>query len=167
MSVGEGMVIEQFLEYFKMESMESQPQHQITDDLQDKSPDEQIYILMNVVQEFMAHYGYGRVDSPRKLEKKSSAAKIICISKSGISQQKVVIKCSNVPKPDPDELFNYAMQLCHWYLHLSELHDTAKEGDLNRTVLNCQYSLPFFYSHSKLSKYLVENVDYILKCKFF
>lgn len=43
---------------------------------------------------------------------------------------------------------------------------TAKEGDLNRTILNCQYSLPFFFSHSKLSKYLVENINYVLKCKY-
>ena len=46
------------------------------------------------------------------------------------------------------------------------MNDTAKEGDLNRAILNCQYSLPFFFSHSTLSsKYLVENIDYILKCK--
>lgn len=44
------------------------------------------------------------------------------------------------------------------------MNDTAKEGDLNRGILNCQYSLPFFFSHSALSKYLVENIDYILKC---
>lgn len=55
------------------------------------------------------------------------------------------------------------MQLCHWYLHILELHDSAKEGYLNRTLLNCKNSIPFFYSHSRLSKYLVENVDYLLK----
>lgn len=44
------------------------------------------------------------------------------------------------------------------------MNDTAKEGDLNRGILNCQYSLSFFFSHSALSKYLVENIDYILKC---
>lgn len=44
------------------------------------------------------------------------------------------------------------------------MNDTAKEGDLNRGILNCQYSLPFLFSHSALSKYLVENIDYILKC---
>lgn len=44
------------------------------------------------------------------------------------------------------------------------MNDTAKEGDLNRGILNCQYSLPFFFSHSALSKYSVENIAYILKC---
>lgn len=48
-----------------------------------------------------------------------------------------------------------------------ELHDTAKEGDLNRTVLNCKYPLHFFFSHSPLSKYLVENFDYLLKTEHF
>jgi hypothetical protein len=46
------------------------------------------------------------------------------------------------------------------------MHDTATEGDLYRAVLNSKYVVPFFYSHSKLSKYLVENIDYVLKCEY-
>ena len=38
---------------------------------------------------------------------------------------------------------------------------------MNRTVLNCKYPLPFFFSHSLPSKYLVENVDYLLKTEHF
>lgn len=67
---------------------------------------------------------------------------------------------------EPDELYNYSLQLCHWYLQLLEVSDTTKEGDMNRLILNCKYNLPFFYSHSKLSKYLVENIDFVLKCEY-
>ena len=62
--------------------------------------------------------------------------------------------------------FNYCMQICHWFLYLVQMDDTAKEGDLHRTVLNCQYSLPFFYSLSNLSKYMVENINNIVQCKY-
>lgn len=64
-----------------------------------------------------------------------------------------------------DKLFNYFLHLCHLYMHLVEMNATAKEGDLNRAILNYQYSLQFFFSQSTLSKYLVENIDYIFKCK--
>ena len=63
----------------------------------------------------------------------------------------------------PDRLLNYCTNLCHWALHVMELDDTAHEGDLTRIVPNCMYSLPFFYSHSRLSKYFVECIDYVLK----
>lgn len=68
----------------------------------------------------------------------------------------------SVPEEE-DQMYNYASNLCHWVLHLLQLDDTAKEGDLRRLVVNCKYSLVFFFSHSKLSKYLVENLDFLLK----
>ena len=30
--------------------------------------------------------------------------------------------------PESGEVFNFTMQLCHWFLHIIELHDIAKEG---------------------------------------
>ncbi len=46
---------------------------------------------------------------------------------------------------------------------LNPTHDTAKEGDIDRLLVNCKHNLPFFFSHSKLSKYFIENIDYLLK----
>ena len=113
----------------------------------------------------MVHYGYGMVDCPERIVNKTKNARTFLYLMKA-DGQKTLIKQYNDAKSEPDELYNYSLQLCHWYLHLSEINDTVKEGDLNRTVLNCQYTLPFFYSHSKLSKYLVENIDYVLKCKY-
>lgn len=152
------MVQEQFLEFLNMESFDSQPTHPMTKDVDD--PENQRDNLMKLIQEFMKHYGYGQVDCPTP--KKDEADKICIITREG---QNIQIELVPTNKQS-DELYNYSVQLCQWYLHLNELHDTAKEGDLNRTILNCQYSLPFFFSHSKLSKYLVENIDYVLKCKY-
>lgn len=157
MLVGECMVTEQFLEF--LESPENQP------DITDKPQNEQKLLLTKLIKKFMGYYGYGMVDQPETLQK-DKCDKLPTVFLVKPDGQKVKIKSVSISEPEPDELYNYSLKLCHWYLHLNELHDTAKEGDLNRTLLNCQYSLAFFYSHSKLSKYLVENIDYLLKCKF-
>lgn len=111
-------------------------------------------IMMKLIQQFMKHFGYGQVDYSQKAE-----ANNMCIVTS--KGQNVHSELVLTVKQKSDELYNYSVQLWQWYLHLNELHDTAKERGLNRTILNCQYSLPFSYSHSKLSKYLVENIDYV------
>ena len=65
-----------------------------------------------------------------------------------------------------DKLQAYCLNICHWGLHLMELDDTAREGDLTRTVPNLKVCIPFFYSHSVLSKYFVECIHYILQCEY-
>ena len=45
-----------------------------------------------------------------------------------------------------DELYNYCCNLCHWYLQLLEMDDTAKAGDLTRVIPNCLNSIPLFFS---------------------
>ena len=65
-----------------------------------------------------------------------------------------------------DEFFNYANNLCQWAMVLDNMNDTAKEADLERMVLNCKQLVPFFYSHSHLSKYLRENVDLLIKTEY-
>jgi hypothetical protein len=67
-----------------------------------------------------------------------------------------------VPKP-VDEVYIYCLNLCHWGLHLMHMNDTTREGDLDRLVLNLKYCIPFFFSHSRLSKYFVECIDYLMK----
>ena len=62
----------------------------------------------------------------------------------------------------PMEVCNYYRQFCHWVLHYLSMDDTAKEGDIDRLIANFVHNIPFF-SHSKLSHYLTENLDLILK----
>ena len=47
------------------------------------------------------------------------------------------------------------------------MNDTAKEGDTERLLQNSKYLIPFYHQHSNLSKYMVENIDFVLKCNHF
>lgn len=67
-----------------------------------------------------------------------------------------------MPQP-ADDLMSYSTNYLHWFLQLMELDDTAKEGDHQRLIVNAKFNLFFFYSHSTLSKYFVENLDFLLK----
>ena len=62
-----------------------------------------------------------------------------------------------------DDVQNYALQLLQWHIHLLEFEDAIKEGDINRCNICIKFLIPFFYSHSALSRYAVECIDYILK----
>lgn len=65
-----------------------------------------------------------------------------------------------------DFSYNYFVNLAVWLMQLLHMKDTVKEGDTERLMLNCKAVVPFFYSHSKLSKYFIENVDFVTKVNF-
>ncbi|XP_062588566.1 uncharacterized protein LOC134250228 [Saccostrea cucullata] len=62
-----------------------------------------------------------------------------------------------------DDLKNYVHNFIQWYYVVLNFKDTMKEGDIYRTNMLLKMMIPFFYSHSALSKYFVECIDYILK----
>lgn len=62
-----------------------------------------------------------------------------------------------------DDLNNYVRNFIQWYYVVLNFKDTIKEGDIYRTNVILKMMIPFFYSHSALSKYFVECIDYILK----
>lgn len=169
LGVGEGLIAEQFMEYFQMETNADKPTHPLLEEMDENSDEEKQTILNTILMQFMTVYGYGSIDNPSEIDYASKPTQTVqnfkfILEGSHIFVQPFVETIENT-SPD-DELYNYSMQLCHWFLHILELNDTAKEGDLNRAVLNSKYSIPFFYSHSRLSKYLVENVDYVLKTEY-
>ncbi|XP_060556001.1 uncharacterized protein LOC132716696 [Ruditapes philippinarum] len=63
-------------------------------------------------------------------------------------------------------VYNYSCNLCHWFLHLIHMEDVVREGDVIRLIPTLKYSLQFFFSHSRLSKYFVECLDFILKTEY-
>lgn len=94
-------------------------------------------------QHSIRKYGYGMVDTPDRFNVVNP--QYIQKVQAVILDGKLAIKQYLEPILSvPDELYNYSLQLCHWYLQLLELSDTAKEGDMNRLILNCKYNLPFF-----------------------
>lgn len=161
MTVGEGLVKEQVMEFFQMENKYSQPKHKNFEDIDIKSSEEQKSLLLAAVNDFMKYFGHCNADTAEGLPQPLKGTLKYHLQKTGDKNRWILVPYHE--KPQDDEVFNYSMQLFHWYLHILELHDSAKEGDLNRTLLNCKNSIPFFYSHLRLSKYLVENVDYLLK----
>ncbi|KAK3100123.1 hypothetical protein FSP39_015088 [Pinctada imbricata] len=70
---------------------------------------------------------------------------------------------SSPSTPSDDYLFNYTSQLLEWGMLFLSLDDAAKEGDITRTIPHLKKCIPFFFSHSKLSKYLVECINFILQ----
>ena len=62
-----------------------------------------------------------------------------------------------------DELENYVRNFLQWFFILYQFTDAIHEGDVVRTNIILKHMIPFFYSHSCLSKYMVECIDYILK----
>lgn len=61
-----------------------------------------------------------------------------------------------------DDLYNYVINYLQWYFVI-QLQETIHEGDITRTIIILKTMIPFFYSHSALSKYFTERIDYILK----
>ena len=63
MTVGEGLVKEQFMQFFHMETKYSKPTHTGLDGIEEKSSDEQKSSIYAVVNDFITHYGYCNVDN--------------------------------------------------------------------------------------------------------
>lgn len=75
----------------------------------------------------------------------------------------VTISLSEHTDEDTDGLQNYVMQFLQWYFIILTMKDAIKEGDSCRTNISLKFCIPIFFSHSVLSKYLEECIDYILK----
>lgn len=67
MTVGEGMVKEQFMEFFQMENKYSQPNHKNFEDIDIKSSEEQKSLLLAAVNDFMNYFGYCNADTAEGL----------------------------------------------------------------------------------------------------
>ncbi|XP_033730974.1 uncharacterized protein LOC117320505 [Pecten maximus] len=62
-----------------------------------------------------------------------------------------------------DDLNNYVVNFMQWYFIILQMKDALHEGDIYRINVILKQMIPFFYSHSAMSKYLTECIDYILK----
>ena len=98
---------------------------------------------------------------------------IICLNVGSV-QNGCVIKIPEVSVPikferdmlplqPRDDLNNYVSNFMQWFFVILQFKDAVHEGDIFRMNIILKQMIPFFYSHSVLSKYLTECVDYILK----
>ena len=68
--------------------------------------------------------------------------------------------------PQEDELQNYTINFLNWYFILIVMHDTISEGNIELMNTVLKFMIPLFYKHSRLSKYMSECIDFILKTEF-
>lgn len=66
-------------------------------------------------------------------------------------------------KPPSDDLHNYTINFLNWFFASCTLQDAISEGNIYLTNITLKYMMPLFYSHSSLSKYMTECIDYVLK----
>lgn len=142
MVLGKCLMKENLMEFFGMASESSAPTREINSDTYERGRkwmriEEKCELLESAVSKFICQNGYLQFD----LDGGATA------------------------ETTDDELLNYCSNLCYWYLQILEMDDTAKDGDITRIIPNCMNVVPLFFSHSRLSKYFVENLDYILKCE--
>ncbi|XP_048249938.1 uncharacterized protein LOC124128741 isoform X2 [Haliotis rufescens] len=62
-----------------------------------------------------------------------------------------------------DDLHNYAVNFLNWYFVILGMQEATSEGNLELCNIVLKFMTPLFYSHSSLSKYMTECLDYILK----
>ena len=176
LTVGKQLIVEQALEFFGMEDLYGKPTRNIatTDVL--KTKQEKAIALSCALDKFISHYDYCSFNILEKERPQSSQAPETVLQTNydivgKTSDGKLLISKHLIEVPlkhaaGPDRLQNYCSNVCHWALHLMSLNDTAKEGDLERLIPNIMYMIPFFFSHSPLSKYMIENIQFIAQTEF-
>lgn len=95
-----------------MDNMESNPENDltITDGKTDVELKEQ---LLDRITKFMDYYGYCKADTeqsgPNDLQTQQRYQLL------NVNNSIVLVPC--IAEKRSDALFNYSLQLCHWYLH--------------------------------------------------
>jgi len=145
--------------------------------LERDTPEEQHNEFRRAFQGFLKYYQYGTSTfldehvqvAPPRAEEIVRVWRVVGQLANGIQlvAPENVVRQQAAPEPAPaqDEVFTYCNNLCHWVLQIMQMSDTAKEADTSRVIPNLMANIPFFYSHSSLSKYFVECLDYILKVR--
>ena len=170
--LGEEMILSQAMQYFGMDDKTSEPTtHTFPSKVKNLSRFDRSQIASEILKKYIEHHKYGTLlrEESKALPPKDLEIKVLYKIVGKTAEGHLLLApVQQIPiptpsPPPPDTIYNYCSQLCHWALHFFHLNDTAKEGDVDRLVSNCKFNVPFFYSHSKLSKYLVENINFLLQ----
>lgn len=62
-----------------------------------------------------------------------------------------------------DDMYNYSVNFLQYVFLIWSFKDAIREGDIFRTNVCLKLMIPLFYTHSILSKYMAECIDYIQK----
>ena len=166
LTLGEFHMMEQALEFLGMDSYDANPTRQgfeLPENLPHLSKEQKIAIADKILLAILNHYQYAQFDINNpvhcEINPPQNVVQLVPTVVGQTSDRHLLIMNKTMPLA-PDDVMSHSQQLCAWTIHLMHLNDMAKEGDLARTVLACKMNVPFFFSHSKLSKYFVECIDY-------
>ena len=153
------MLMEMATEYLGMESYEEKPRI-IPDNIQQLSKLERIEKADKILLDILKHYDFGVFSVSENLPCKFNPPQLYEDVTQLLGKLPDGSTLVNVSKRinERDSIMSHASNLSKWAMHLMHLNDMAKEGDLDRTVLACKMNILFFFSHSRLSKYFVENI---------
>ena len=167
--IGEFMMTEQAMEYLEMEGYQSSPARQhldIPENVSMLSNERKAALADQILLGILRHYQYADFSLdhhvPFYINPPQNVVQLVQVIVGRTPEGHYLVANKQLPVAT-DHVMSHANQLCMWALHLMHLNDMANEGDFARTVLACKLNVPFFFSHSKLSKYFVECIDFILK----
>lgn len=103
MTVREGLVKEQFMEFFQMEDKYSQPHHKNFEDIDIKSSEVQKSFLLAAVNDFMKYFGYCNADTAEGLPQPLKGTLKYHLQKTGDEKQWILVPYHE--KPQDDEVF--------------------------------------------------------------
>ena len=76
----------------------------------------------------------------------------IAVSLPAYNNVIICVKKCTAKAPVNHDLHMYVMNFLQWYFVILQMKDCIHEGDIFRTNVNLKMMIPFFYSHSVLSK---------------
>ena len=166
LTVGECYLVEMALEYLGMADAESQPTSVLVpENISKVSRIRRQALADDILGGILDHYGFARfclehldhqqINPPEPTHKEYHFMGRLPGGQLLLKEVEVVNQ--------RDHIMAYGIQFCHWALHLMHLNDMAHEGDFDRTVAAVKLNIPYFFSHSKLSHYFKEAIDFILK----
>lgn len=158
-------MMEQVLEYLEMENYESWPAA-IPKDIAEHSPEDKKILADEIILKILEHYEYTKFDLGNP-----TVSKINPPEKEGMKIKYAVVgetECGDVvmqPKGTnlEDEVMSYSSNLTQWTIQLMLMNEIAHAADIEKHLVATKMNIPFFYSHSTLSKYFIECVDYVIK----
>ncbi len=166
--VGEMFMMEQVLEVLNMQAFDDSPKHAlIPEDINKLTAKQKLQMAMQLLRGILEHYNYGNFSLEKEristINPPVNAPVKVVGQVVGYADDGSKLMQFRRVKLKIDEIMSYSSNLCQWALHLMHMNDTNKEADMDRLILSCKMNIPFFYSHSALSKYFIENLDFILK----
>ncbi|CAC5402623.1 unnamed protein product [Mytilus coruscus] len=169
LTVGHSYFLDYAMKKFDMKDLDDTPTHKLLPEniKQLHAPSKQ-KIFDAIMEEVIADiYIPYETQAPKKMDLKLLIANQAYQCSASLDNNTAVVPLLiNESEKGQDDLFNYVHNFLQWYFIILQIQDAIHEGDMVRTNVIIKTMIPFFFSHSVLSKYFTECIDFILKTEF-